>query len=101
MQEKRCPMCHDSKTRTFEEREALINRLRRIEGQIRGIAGMVERDAYCVDILTQASAVSSAIDSFKAALLENHVKTCVKEDVLSGNDEVLEELVTVISRMIK
>ena len=100
MEEQKC-CCHKTKVRSVDEYKDLIHRLNRIEGQVRGVKNMLESDAYCVDILTQASAVSSAIDSFKAALLENHVKTCVKEDVLSGNDEVLEELVTVISRMIK
>ena len=101
MEEKICHMCHSNKERSSDERDALIKRLHRIEGQIRGISGMIERDAYCVDILTQVSAVSSAIDAFKVALLDNHVKTCVKNDVLAGNDEVLDELVTVISRMIR
>lgn len=101
MEEKICPMCHGKKERSSEEREALIKRLRRIEGQVRGISGMLERDAYCVDVLTQISAVSSALDAFKVALLDSHVKSCVKNDVLAGNDEVLDELVTVISRMVK
>jgi DNA-binding FrmR family transcriptional regulator len=94
-------MCHTSKCRTDEERQALINRLRRIEGQVRGVEGMIERDAYCVDVLTQVQAISSALTSFSKALLESHVKTCVKDDVLSGKDEVLDELVEVISRFMK
>ena len=101
MKDKLCPACHGSKVRSDEEKSALLNRLRRIEGQIRGISGMIERDAYCVDILTQVSAVSSALDSFSVSLLEGHVKSCVKDDVISGKDEVLDELVTVISRMMK
>ena len=96
-----CPMCHASKCRADEERQALINRLRRIEGQVRGVAGMIERDAYCVDVLTQVQAVSSALTSFSKALLESHVKTCVRDDVLLGKDEVLDELVDVISRFMK
>ena len=96
-----CPMCHASKCRADEERQALINRLRRIEGQVRGVEGMIERDAYCVDVLTQVQAISSALTSFSKALLESHVKTCVKDDVLSGKDEVLDELVDVISRFMK
>ena len=94
-------MCHASKCRADEERQALINRLRRIEGQVRGVEGMIERDAYCVDVLTQVQAISSALTSFSKALLESHVKTCVKDDVLSGKDEVLDELVDVISRFMK
>lgn len=96
-----CPMCHANKCRADEERKTLINRLRRIEGQVRGIEGMIERDAYCVDVLTQVQAISSALTSFSKALLESHVKTCVKDDVLAGKDEVLDELVDVISRFMK
>ena len=96
-----CPMCHESKCRADEEKQILINRLRRIEGQVRGVAGMIERDAYCVDVLTQVQAVSSALASFSKALLESHVKSCVRDDVLEGKDEVLDELVDVISRFMK
>ena len=99
--ESKCPMCHSEKSRSEEERQLLLNRRRRIEGQVRGVAGMVERDAYCVDILTQVQAISSALTSFSTALLESHVKSCVKADVLSGKDEVLDELVGVISRFMK
>ena len=101
MEERKCPMCHDEKQRSDDEKEVLLKRLRRIEGQVRGVQGMVERDAYCVDILTQVQAISSALTSFSTALLENHVKSCVKDDILSGNDDVLDELVDVISRFMK
>ena len=96
-----CPMCHSGKTRDDGEKQALINRLRRIEGQVRGVEGMIDRDAYCVDILTQVQAISSALTSFCTALLDSHLKTCVKDDILSGKDEVLDELVGVISRFMK
>ena len=96
-----CSACQREKCRTDDERQALLNRLRRIEGQVRGVAGMVERDAYCVDILTQVQAVSSALTSFSKALLESHVKSCVKEDVIAGRDEVLDELIDVIGRFMK
>ena len=79
MKENKCPACHAGKIRDTEERAALLNRLKRIEGQVRGISGMVERDAYCVDILTQVSAVSSALTAFSRVLLETHLKTCVKD----------------------
>lgn len=101
MKENKCPACHAGKTRDTEERAALLNRLKRIEGQVRGISGMVERDAYCVDILTQVSAVSSALTAFSRVLLETHLKTCVKDDIIEGRDEVLDELVEVISRFMK
>ena len=101
MEDNKCALCHASKARTDEEKVMLQKRLSRIEGQIRGIAGMIERDAYCVDILTQVSAVSSALDAFSVALLDSHVKSCVKNDVMSGRDDVLDELVTIIGRMMK
>ena len=94
-------MCHSGKTRDDGEKQVLINRLRRIEGQVRGVEGMIDRDAYCVDILTQVQAISSALTSFSTALLDSHLKTCVKDDILSGKDEVLDELVGVISRFMK
>ena len=96
-----CSLCHTEKRRTDEEKQLLLNRLRRIEGQVRGVAGMIDRDAYCVDILTQVQAISSALTSFSKALLESHVKSCVKEDVIAGNDEVLDELIDVIGRFMK
>ncbi len=99
--EKTCHACHTHKCRSDEEKQALLNRLRRIEGQVRGVAGMVERDAYCVEVLTQVQAISSALTSFSKALLESHVKSCVKDDVINGKDEVLDELVDVISRFMK
>ena len=99
--EKTCPMCHSAKVRADDERQLLLNRLKRIEGQVRGVEGMVERDAYCVDILTQVQAISSALTSFSTALLESHLKSCVRDDVLAGRDEVLDELVGVISRFMK
>ena len=99
--DRKCPMCHSEKVRSDEERQSLVNRLRRIEGQVRGVAGMLERDAYCVDVLTQVQAISSALTSFSTALLESHLKSCVKDDILDGRDEVLDELVGVISRFMK
>lgn len=93
--------CHAAKERSAQEKATLINRLKRIEGQIRGIIGMVEKDAYCADILTQVSAVSSAVDSFSVSLLDSHVKSCVKDDIRSGREDVLDELMTIIGRMVK
>ncbi len=95
-----CP-CHKTKERSEEERRALINRLNRIEGQIRGIRGMVERDAYCPDILVQASAVSSAIRSFERELLADHLKTCVVKDIRGGNDDVIDELCATLEKLMK
>lgn len=96
-----CP-CGCKKTiRTEEERKKLINRLSRIEGQIRGIKGMVERDAYCNDILIQSAAVNAAINAFNKELLSSHIHTCVARDIRNGDDEVIDELVTTIQKLMK
>ncbi len=99
---KTCPHClHDHKDRTDEEKKKLINRLSRIEGQIRGLKGMVENDAYCPEILTQATAVNKAVNSFSRELLETHIRGCVAEDIREGNDETIEELVCLLQKMMK
>lgn len=95
--------CCNCRTKTREEKEFtdLITRLNKIEGQIRGIRNMVEQDRYCVDILTQVSAVQSALNSFNKELLANHVKTCVVEDIRQGNDEAVDELCKIIQKLMK
>lgn len=93
--------CNKKKERTQEEYKSLINRLNRIEGQIRGIKGMVENDAYCTDILIQVSAVNSALNSFNKKLLENHIKTCVTDDIINGKTETVDELVEVLQKLMK
>ena len=93
--------CERTKMRNEDEKKALINRLSRIEGQIRGIRAMVERDAYCADIVTQASAVSAALGSFNKELLGEHIRTCVKADVQNGNDEKIDELVLLLGKLMK
>ena len=98
MDEKPCCSCHPNKERSDEEVKALIHRLNRIEGQIRG---MVERDAYCVDILTQVSAASAALSSFTKELLANHIRTCVAQDIRDGNDETIDELVTTLQKLMR
>ena len=87
--------------RTPEERRALLNRLSRIEGQIRGIRGMIERDAYCTDVLTQVSAASAALNSFTKVLLSSHIKTCVAQDIRDGKDETIDELVSTLQKLMK
>ena len=99
--EKQCAACTRKKKRSEEEYKALMNRLSRIEGQIRGIKGMVEKDAYCIDILNQASAASSALSSFCKVLLSSHIRTCVTEDVREGNDEKVDELVKTLQKMMR
>ena len=97
--DKQC--CHKTKERTEKEYKALINRLNRIEGQIRGLRGMVEKDAYCPDILIQVAAVNAALNAFNKELLSNHIKTCVADDIRKGNDDTIEELVEVLKRLMK
>lgn len=87
--------------RTGEQKRRLIHRLNRIEGQIRGIRGMLERDAYCNDILMQSAAVSAALSAFNRSLLESHLHACVAEDIRSGHDETIDELMETLSRLIK
>lgn len=93
--------CQRTKVRDEKEYKDLINRLNRIEGQVRGVTNMVQNDAYCVDILTQVSAIRSALNSFNKVLLENHIKTCVTEDIIAGNDDKVDELVDTIQKLMK
>ena len=90
-----------TKTRSEDEYKSLINRLNRIEGQVRGVRGMVENEAYCIDILTQVAAISSALRAFNKELLASHIKTCVVSDVKCGREEVVDELIETVSRLIK
>ena len=92
---------HKTKHRTAEEQKALINRLNRIEGQVRGIKGMIEKDAYCTDVLTQVAAVTSALNSFNKELLSAHIKTCVADDIRNGNNETIDELVNLLRKLMK
>lgn len=93
--------CHKHKDRTRTEERDLLNRLNRIEGQIRGIKAMVEDDRYCVDVLTQVSAVQAALNSFNKILLSNHIKTCVVDDIRAGDTEVVDELCKTIQKLMK
>ena len=93
--------CCRHKDRTPEEHKALLNRLSRIEGQVRGIRGMLEKDAYCVDILVQVAAANSALNSFSKELLSQHLRTCVAEDLRSGSDDKLDELIRLLPKLMK
>ena len=99
--EKKCCCCQKKKQRTPEEYTKLINRLNRIEGQIRGIRGMVENDAYCPDILVQSAAVNAAVNAFNKELLASHIRTCVADDIRRGNDDVIDELVATLQKLMK
>ena len=95
------PSCCRHKDRTPEEYRALVNRLSRIEGQVRGIRGMLEKDAYCVDILVQVAAANSALNSFSKELLSQHLRTCVAEDLRAGSDDKLDELIKLLPKLMK
>ena len=89
------------KVRDDKERRDLMNRLKRIEGQVRGLQRMLDEDAYCPDILTQASAVNSAINSFCRVLLTNHLRSCVAQELRSGHDEAVDELAETLQKLMK
>ena len=97
-----CPHCSGKhKEREDKEKKDLMNRLKRIEGQVRGVENMLENDAYCTDILIQVSAITSALNSFNKVLLKNHMKTCVAENIRQGNDEIIDELVVTLQKLMK
>ena len=93
--------CHKTKQRSEEEYRRLVNRLSRIEGQIRGIRGMVERSAYCPDILAQVAAANAALNAFAKELLSEHIRTCVTRDIREGRDETVEELLCTLQKLMK
>lgn len=93
--------CHKTKERSAEEYKLLINRLNRIEGQIRGIRGMVEKNAYCTDILVQVAAANAALNAFNKELLAEHIKTCVAKDIREGREETVDELVQTLQKLMK
>lgn len=93
--------CCRHKHRETSEAEALTKRLNRIEGQVRGIRGMVENEAYCTDILTQVSAVQSALNAFSRELLASHIRTCVVTDIQNGQLEVVDDLLATIQKLMK
>lgn len=93
--------CGKTKSRSEKEYKDLMNRLNRIEGQIRGIKGMLEKDAYCTDILMQVSAANAALNSFNKVLLANHIKTCVTRDIQDGKEETVDELVATLQKLMK
>lgn len=96
-----CPCSAKKTLRSEEERRKLINRLKRVEGQIRGIIGMLENDAYCNDILIQSAAVNAAVNSFNKELLASHIRSCVARDIRAGKDETIDELVATLQKLMK
>ena len=103
MSENKANCCCSNKNtlRTDEQKKKLLNRLKRIEGQIRGIQSMIEEDAYCNDILIQSAAAGAAINAFNKELLSDHIHTCVARDIRDGKDEVIDELVATLQKLMK
>ena len=93
--------CLKYKHREGKEYQDLIHRLNRIEGQVRGIRAMVEEERYCVDIITQVSAVTSALNAFNKVLLSEHIKTCVADNIRNGNEEVVDELCETLKKLMR
>lgn len=102
LSEKKECCCHNrTKHRDEEEQKALMNRLSRIEGQIRGIKGMLEKDAYCTDIITQVAAANAALNAFNKELLATHIKTCVTDDIKMGKTDTVDDLVSTLQKLMK
>ena len=101
MEETSCCCSGKKKERTEEEYRQLIHRLSRIEGQVRGIRSMVEKGAYCTDILTQSAAVAAALNAFHRELLGDHIRTCVANDIREGHDEVIDELMDTLQKLMR
>ena len=96
-----CCQCHKTRQRSDGELKKLTNRLNRIEGQVRGLREMLQRDAYCTDILVQVSAVSAALNSFSKELLAEHIHTCVADGIRAGDEQVVDELVATLQKLMK
>ena len=96
-----CPCCRKHTVRDEKHRKSLLNRLKRIEGQVRGIEAMIENDAYCNDVLIQSAAVNAAMNAFNKELLASHIRGCVARDIREGKDEVIDELVTTLQKLMK
>lgn len=93
--------CCKKTLRNKEEQKKLLNRLSRMEGQIRGIKNMIEEDAYCNDILIQSAAVTAAMNAFNRELIASHMKTCVARELREGNDGVIDELAQTLQKLMK
>lgn len=99
-----CDGCKEDvkhKQRNVTEKKDLMTRLSRIEGQVRGVKTMVEEDRYCVDIVTQVSAIQAALNGFNKELLARHIKTCVSDDIKDGNEQAVDELCDLLKKLMK
>lgn len=99
--DEKCCCCTRQTPRDEEEKKKLIQRLNRISGQVQGVARMVENDAYCVDILTQVSAIQAALSGFEGQVLGRHIRTCVTSDIQQGEMEKTEELISLLQKLVK
>ena len=93
--------CRKTRRRSEDELKRLTHRLSRIEGQVRGLREMLQKDAYCTDILTQVSAVNAALNSFSRELLSEHINTCVADSLREGDDSVVNELMVALQKLMK
>lgn len=100
MEEMAC-CCSKKKKRTEKEYKDLVNRLSRVEGQIRGIKRMLDEDCYCPDIMVQVAAANAALNSFNKVLLAEHIRTCVADDIKEGKDETIDELLDTLQKLMK
>ncbi len=100
-QESCCPGCARKTERTEEQKKKLLNRLSRLEGQVRGVKKMIENDAYCNDVLVQSAAISAAVDAFSREVLRAHLHSCVIRDIREGRDEVADELMETLERLMR
>ena len=101
MEQNKC-CCGEKQTiRSEEQKKSLLNRLKRIEGQVRGIQTMIEQNAYCNDVLMQSAAVNAAMNAFNKELLASHIRGCVARDIKEGKDEVIDELVATLQKLMK
>ena len=96
-----CCCCHKTKQRSEEEYKALLNRLNRIEGQIRGIKRMLQENAYCTDIINRVAAANAALNAFNKELLSNHIKTCVTDDIKAGKEDTVDDLLRTLQKLMK
>ena len=96
-----CPACAKMTERTDEQKKKLMNRLNRLEGQVRGVKKMIENDAYCNDILIQSAAIAAAVDAFSREVLRAHLHSCVIRDIREGRDEVADELMETLERLMR
>lgn len=102
MENEKCCSCHEKSTeRSEDEKKKLIHRLNRIEGQIGGIRRMIERDAYCADVLVQSAAVNAAVHAFNKEVLSRHMHSCVVRDIQNGDESAMDELVELLGKLMK